>query len=197
MLNLRSVEHLAAALRTSVKKLHWVACSKDQYIKKIIVQGRSPGKQDREVICVTGALRGIQDNLHTHLLSPAPSTFNTQPWWHQRAEHKDKRRASLKVVFCFACDIANFYPSIRYTRLTISTPNTRVLPDVARLLTQLCTEHHLALGLITSPILADCILEKVDHRIRGMCIKHDLIYTRFVDDITISGKYDIASGATE
>ena len=69
-------------------------------------------------------------------------------------------------------------------------------PDVARLCTRLCTyDYHLALGLITSPILADCVLVKVDRRIGAMCRKHGLVYTRFVDDITISGMYDIESGS--
>ena len=57
------------------------------------------------------------------------------------------------------------------------------------------TAYHLALGLMTSPILADCLMMRVDQRIGGMCRKNKLVYTRFVDDITISGSFPIDSGS--
>src|SRR5205085_1732020 len=58
--------------------------------------------------------------------------------------------------------------------------------------TKICTyQHHLALGLICSPILADQLLSRADRRIGGACAKAGLVYTRFVDDVTISGPYDL------
>jgi hypothetical protein len=45
--------------------------------------------------------------------------------------------------------------------------------------------------LVTSPILADQALAKVDARIAGACQKAGLVYTRYVDDVTISGAYDL------
>jgi hypothetical protein len=51
------------------------------------------------------------------------------------------------------------------------------------------------LGLITSPILADCLMQRADRRIGRMCEQSGLIYTRYVDDITISGCYPITSGS--
>lgn len=43
-------------------------------------------------------------------------------------------------------------------------------------------------------ILADQILNVVDTRIAGACRKADLVYTRFVDDVTISGRFDLHPG---
>jgi RNA-directed DNA polymerase len=63
---------------------------------------------------------------------------------------------------------------------------------VARLCTKICTyNHHLALGLICSPILADQVLSRVDRRVGGACESVGLIYTRYVDDITISGPFNL------
>jgi hypothetical protein len=45
--------------------------------------------------------------------------------------------------------------------------------------------------LITSPILADQVLGRVDRRIAGACEKEKLTYTRYVDDITISGPFNL------
>ena len=65
----------------------------------------------------------------------------------------------------------------------------RTLPGFAQ---QLCThDYHLALGLITSPILADQVMHRIDERIGGACHKANLVYTRYVDDLTISGPYDL------
>ena len=63
--------------------------------------------------------------------------------------------------------------------------------DRAHIATEICTyDHHLALGLVTSPFLADQLLRPVDNRIAGMCKSLGIKYTRFVDDITISGNFD-------
>ena len=53
----------------------------------------------------------------------------------------------------------------------------------------------LAQGLITSPILADCLMVSADRRIGTMCSRSGLVYTRYVDDITLSGSYPIVSGS--
>src|SRR5262249_43073188 len=42
-------------------------------------------------------------------------------------------------------------------------------------------------------VLADQILHVVDHRIGYACEKLGLVYTRFVDDITISGPFNLDS----
>jgi hypothetical protein len=52
-------------------------------------------------------------------------------------------------------------------------------------------DHHLALGLITSPCLANQLLAEVDVRIASLCEKNGLKYTRFVDDISISAPFDL------
>jgi hypothetical protein len=68
----------------------------------------------------------------------------------------------------------------------------RCSPAVAHLLTKLCTyEYHLALGLVTSPILADQILRRVDNGIAGACAAAGMIGTRWVDDVAISAKFDL------
>jgi len=43
--------------------------------------------------------------------------------------------------------------------------------------------------------LADCIMIPVDRRLAAMCHKQKLVYSRFVDDITISGRFPIKSGS--
>ena len=68
-------------------------------------------------------------------------------------------------------------------------------PDVSRLITKLTTfDYHLALGLITSPILANQLLAQTDSRIGSLCERNGMTYTRFVDDISISAPFDFQKG---
>ncbi|WP_422931798.1 reverse transcriptase family protein [Singulisphaera sp. PoT] len=198
-LRFRTVDSLASALGTPPKKLQEVAGSTEKYVKRKTILGKRPGKRDREVICVAGPLRQLQFNLHTRILRPRHRPSVHSHGGIKGRNIKTNAEPHLSSVFVYCADIANFYPSIHYSRVYDLFANQfECAPDVARILTRLCTfDHHLAIGLITSPILADCMLDKVDRRVEGMCHKHNLVYTRFVDDLTISGIYDIKSGATQ
>ena len=112
---------------------------------------------------------------------------------------KSNAEPHLKSSFVFKADISNFYPSIHHSRIyRLFLNDFGCSPDVARLCTRLCTyEHHLALGLITSPFLADQVLKPTDVRIAAACAKARIRYTRFVDDITLSGEFDFRHSGIE
>ena len=48
-------------------------------------------------------------------------------------------------------------------------------------------EKRLPQGAPTSPIIANLICRRLDSRIEGLARKHDLAYTRYADDIIVSG----------
>ena len=190
MLFIRQVKHLTMALKTSTQELADVLDNQGDYVERL--QIRSSGKI-RQVVNVTGTLRKYQKLLYHNVLLPKlrPSKYS----------HGGIRGRSIMTNvaphigqrYLFSTDIASFYPSIHHTmvyKLFLSTLHCS--PDVARLCTKLTTfGHHLALGLITSPILANQLLEASDVRIASLCEKNRLTYTRFVDDISISAPFDL------
>ena len=99
----------------------------------------------------------------------------------------------IESRFVFTADVSNFYPTISHNRVyRLFVEDFGCSPDVARICTKLCTyKHHLALGLITSPMLADQVMRRIDARIGGLCRDAGLVYTRYVDDLTISGPFDL------
>jgi hypothetical protein len=105
-------------------------------------------------------------------------------------------RPHLGSAFVFTADITSFYPSIRRERVAGLFRDLGCSGDVADLCTRLCTfRHRLEQGLITSPALADQLMRPVDGRIAGVCRELGLVYTRFVDDLAVSGPFDLeASG---
>jgi hypothetical protein len=66
---------------------------------------------------------------------------------------------------------------------------------VSGTLTRVCTyDHHLAIGLPTSPLIADRLAQPFDMRIAGIARQHDMTYTRFVDDLILSGRFSLEPG---
>lgn len=193
MLFIRQVKHLALALKTSDEELVEVLGHSENHVQRLKVN--SNGKV-REVLNVTGPLRAFQKLLYRNVLWPKlkPSKYshggvagrsiltNVGPHIGQR--------------YLFATDISSFYPSIHHSvvyRLFLKTLGCS--PDVSRLLTKLTTfDYHLALGLITSPILANQLLAQTDSRIGSLCERNGMSYTRFVDDISISAPFDLQNG---
>src|SRR5262249_55497729 len=101
-------------------------------------------------------------------------------------------RPHLKQAFLFTTDICDFYPSVHRQRVFDLFLNLGCSTQVAHLCTRLCTyQHRLAQGLLTSPFLADHLMRPVDERIGAFCRQADLVYTRFVDDLAISGPFDL------
>lgn len=197
MLNIKSVKLLARVLEDSPKRLLETANSASEFYQELLlVDPKAPDKV-REVVCVTGRLRTYQALLHRKLLKPRhrPSCYSHGgvPGRHI----KSNALAHSKSVFVFSSDVARFYPSISHQRVyRLFSTRLSCSPDVASICTKICTYNgHLALGLITSPVLADIVMFDVDHRIGIMCAKHSLVYTRYVDDISISGSYPIESGS--
>ena len=105
---------------------------------------------------------------------------------------RDNAIEHAKARYVAKLDIKDFYPSIRHQKVYDFFIGQECTPDVSRMLTQLTTwQYALPLGTATSPFLADQIVCSVDGRIAGIAHKHGLKYTRYVDDITISGDFEL------
>jgi RNA-directed DNA polymerase len=193
MLHIRQTKHLLATLGVTQDALLAVLGAPNDYYEEL--QLRDPQKPNklRTVVNVKGTMRTLQSRLYRRVLLPKlePSAYS----------HGGVRGRSIKTNvephlgagFVFRTDISDFYPSVHYRRVyRLFSERLRCSPDVSRLCTRICTfRHHLALGLICSPILADQIMDRIDRRIGGACAKAQLTYTRFVDDIAISGPFNL------
>ena len=148
MLNIGGVGLLARLLGTNPRQLSAIAESASIFYEDLVlIDPAKPGKI-REVVNVTGPLRRIQDRLYRQLLLPnhRPSYFS----------HGGTRGRSIKTnvgphlgsSFVYTTDLANFYPSVHYTRVyQLFLDRFGCSPDVSRVCTKLCTfRHHLGRG---------------------------------------------------
>lgn len=104
----------------------------------------------------------------------------------------------------FVCDIADFFPSIRRARikLTLSTAQERCpiedLNDwLERIADLVCVDDCLPIGFSTSPSISNAVLMPFDNAFKAYCDSRALMFTRYSDDIIVSGKNHAALDGIE
>jgi RNA-directed DNA polymerase len=85
-------------------------------------------------------------------------------------------------------DIKDFFPSVPTRRVVGSLINRGILPSLARLIAEVCTvDNQLPQGAPTSVSLGNLVLQQLDRRLTELCRREGLTYTRYIDDLAISG----------
>lgn len=85
-------------------------------------------------------------------------------------------------------DIKDFFPSVTINRIYGLLRSLGYEQEELRFLTQLVSyAGRLPQGAPTSPIIANAVCSRLDSRLNGLCEKTDATYTRYADDMTISG----------
>jgi RNA-directed DNA polymerase len=140
----------------------------------------------------TGLLKTVQRRLLDNLLFRIPRSASSFGQAKGRTI-KDNAKVHARSKHIVKLDIKDFYPSIHSTKVyDFFTKKQECTPDVAHILTALTTYNYaLPLGTSTSPMLADLIVGPIDVRINGMASRLGLKYTRYVDDLTLSGNFPL------
>lgn len=93
--------------------------------------------------------------------------------------------------YIFTTDLRSFFPSISHNRVFEVYCNNGYSPTVARILTKLTTyKYQLPQGVPTSTLLALLAFKSTGDKLNEYAIQHNLKFSIFVDDITISSKED-------
>ena len=88
-------------------------------------------------------------------------------------------------------DISSFFPSITQQRVRLTLSRRGFPSSVAAQIAAICTiDGVLVQGSPTSVSIGNLVLQRLDTRIGTLCKKHGLTYTRYVDDIAISGGHE-------
>lgn len=102
-------------------------------------------------------------------------------------------------------DLKDFFPTVTYRRVKGLFRKLGYSEEVATVLALLCTEpdtvqteldgvtyyvaqgtRHLPQGAPTSPAITNLLCRRLDQRLSGFARKHQLVYTRYADDLTLS-----------
>ena len=187
-LRIQRVEHLAVQLGVSVERL--IDCSEngDSFYREF---DRNIKGKLRHLTMAKPPLSTLQRRILDRILCRLPVSKHAHGAIKGRSI-RTNAEAHAASPFIAKLDIRDFYPSIRHQKVYEFFMEQGCSPDVSRTLTQLTTRKHvLPLGTATSPFLADQIVHPIDERIGGLARSLGLRYTRYVDDVTLSGKFDL------
>jgi len=93
--------------------------------------------------------------------------------------------------FQFTTDLENFYPSISSQMVYDTFIKLKFSPHFSHWLTIFTTwKYQLPQGTPTSSHIANLVFLDIDFQLLEFCKKHNIKYTRFVDDLTFSSQKD-------
>lgn len=109
---------------------------------------------------------------------------------------RDNAEVHCGAQLLLRADIRNFFPSISTDRLKKRFLELKMHPAAADALARFVTiDDRLPLGLNASPMLANLVCVDLDIKIQKLAQAYGCKYTRYADDITISGKRKLPSRA--
>lgn len=191
-LGLSDNRRLAAILHCEPELLQTIVQHKPRYYGSFFLD-KADGKTQREITPPLKPLLAIQHNIKEY--------FKTRLVWTQAIHGGVPKRSiitnaqpHINKFQVVNLDISQFFPSVKPAFVKSALERAGCATSVASLLTELVTyKGGLPQGSPTSPIIGNLALEKMDADFMALCRKPGFAYTRYVDDITISGDIDMNS----
>ncbi|MEK5277364.1 MULTISPECIES: retron St85 family RNA-directed DNA polymerase [Paenibacillus] len=105
---------------------------------------------------------------------------------------KDNAIIHTKKKLVLNIDIKNFFPSIKFERVFYMFYHNGYTKEISYSLAALTTFNGaLPQGAPSSPSIANIICQRMDKRLLALAVKMNADYSRYADDITISGDENI------
>jgi hypothetical protein len=197
---------LARALGISVAQLRFLAYDREvstvtQY-RRFTIPKRTGG--ERLISAPRKNLKAVQHWILGQLLDKLPLSESAHGF---RAGRSILSNALPHVgaAIVVNVDLRDFFPTVTYRRVKGLFRKLGYCEEVATLLGLLCTEpqtvetrldgvtyfvaqteRRLPQGAPTSPAITNVLCRKLDRRLGAFAQKHQLVYTRYADDLTIS-----------
>lgn len=112
--------------------------------------------------------------------------------YRRRLSISDNAGAHLGKRYLLKMDFLDFFPSISEDRIIkLLHSNKHRFPafsdeDFGLIAHAVCFREALSIGAPSSPIISNCIMHKYDDIMYEFCHSHDVVYTRYADDLTFS-----------
>ena len=186
-LNIVKLENLALRLGFPLSVLQ-KAAEKAETSYRFRKEPKSSGKGFRDISEPKHLLKKIQQSIHKLLLEIKVS--NSAHCGIKKRSNLTNAKNHCNKEWLFGLDFKDYFPNISNNRVyTLFLRELNCTPDVASLLTRLCTvRRQVPQGGPTSMDIANLVCRELDKRMEGLAKKFRLKYTRHCDDINISGK---------
>lgn len=177
---------LADLLMIRRKDLFSLSKNADYFYTYATIKKRDGSKR---ILCVPDAyLKSVQRTILSTILSKlSVSEYATA--YRKGCKLQSNAQPHCGKKYLLKMDICNFFDNITFMKVYSSVFNTRHFPkQVGVMLTQLCCRNDvLPQGAPTSPAISNLVMKSFDDTFGAWCLRHNLSYTRYCDDITVSG----------
>lgn len=179
------VEHLSLLLGYEIDLLYSISNVPERFYRTFMIPKKN-GK-NRIINEPYPTLKEIQYwILHNILEKTSPSIFAKAYIPGKQLKENARFHKCQKIVLKF--DVSNFFGSISIFDVYKIFRHLGYTKKVSSMLARLCClDNCLPQGAPTSPYLSNLFAKRLDKRIGIYCINNKLRYSRYSDDITISG----------
>lgn len=148
----------------------------------------------RTVYAPTSKLKQIHRFLNNTVLEFADYNADVVFSYRKGVSTRDAVEKHSQNNFFFQTDLSNFYGNIHkvdvqnaLTNQLKNTPVSDIQNYIDRILELVVVDDHIPAGFSTSPLLSNICLFKFDNELSKYCHENELTYTRYSDDLIISG----------
>jgi RNA-directed DNA polymerase len=176
---------LARLLAVAWQEMDYVLRNPRRYYRPAKVPKRDGSL--RTLLVPRGKLRLLQDKIKRHILDKFPNLECVHGGVRRRSVVSNALPHIDKPVV-FSVDLKDFFPHVSPDRVFRIFLGLGFAEECAKLLMKATTwEYQLPQGAPTSTSLANLSLIRADYRLQRFACKYNFDYTRFVDDLTLSG----------
>lgn len=183
--------HLALLLGIDNEYLHRMSNAPEFFYRTFYIQKRN-GKK-RRIDEPLPDLKKVQSWILKEILYKVPCSRFAKAYV-PNISIKDNSRFHRNQKIVLAVDLKNFFPSIKSGYiLSVFLSMGYNLPTAVILTRLCCLRESLPQGTPTSAYLSNLVMLQFDNNISNHCVSHNIRYTRYADDLTFSGDFDIAA----
>ena len=184
---IKNVNDLGEKLGFSPKQLYFVAYNLEKFYS--VYQIPKKNGKFRTIEAPAPLLKKIQRRILQKLVSRHISKAATA--FEKKRNIADNAQIHLNQPTVIGLDVKDFFPSIKFELIWQYFKQQNIAPEPARVAAMLCTLNgHLPQGAVTSPFLANRVLREFDEAVLYHCKLIKIKYSRYADDITLSGSID-------
>ncbi|MFL1906781.1 retron St85 family RNA-directed DNA polymerase [Plesiomonas shigelloides] len=182
---LEDIGDLSEAIRFPKEVLSKYRFNNDKYYHKIEVKKKPTGI--RNIESPTKELKSIQKWVLKNVLDKLHPSIYAKGFVKRRSI-KDNAIPHEGHQYVLNIDLKDFFTTINALQVYTLFKSIGYNKNISFLLASICTKSgYLPQGAPTSPAISNLVCLRLDRRISSYCDKKALAYTRYADDISISG----------
>lgn len=182
-------KHFCKLVGYSEEYVRAASNAQDRFYTKFSLPKKNGG--ERIIFAPYPSLKEIQRWILDNILNNIPISKYAKAY-HAGSNLLENARFHKKQHIVLNLDIKDFFPSIKYRSVFNIFMKCGYSKQIATILANLCTlDRSLPQGAPSSPAISNIVCGRIDKRISGYTVKNKIRYTRYADDMTFSGDFDI------